>query len=121
MNWDHVGLWLTLVFGVISLFQTLSIHSLRQAIRAYNQGMYNSIFRMGANAEEALKSNNADQVRRLTQGVVDMSQTARLTLVGFGRVHANAVPFKEHGWQPVPMPPSLMQRIFGRSSQGQGE
>lgn len=113
MNWTAAGMVLTLVFGIVSLLQTWTIKSLRQSLRAYNQGMYNNLWRIGGNAETALKTNSTDEARELMRGIADMSQTARHTLIAFGREHAKAVPFEEKAWAPAPVKKTWLQKLAG--------
>jgi hypothetical protein len=114
--WGAVGVAGTFYFGVRSLLQSEELESLRIALRAYNQGLYNNLWRMGGHAEEALKVKTFEEAKLLSQGIADMSQTARHTLVAFGEEHALKKPYYEPAWNPVPLPPakkSFYKRFFG--------
>jgi hypothetical protein len=50
-----VGLLLSAWFGIRSIFQSQDIEALQKALRAYHQGMFNNLWRIGGNAEDALK------------------------------------------------------------------
>jgi hypothetical protein len=89
---------------------------LQVALRAYNQGLYNNLWRIGGNAEEAVKTNAPEQAKLLAKGIADMSQTARHTLVAFGTEHALQKPFYEPAWDPKPLAPApkpFYRKIFG--------
>lgn len=113
-----IGVLLALWFGVRSMFQAQDIEALQTALRGFTQGMFNNIWRMGANAENALKSPTEASSRELVRGIADMSQTARQILVAFSREHFRFVPFQEEAWKPreLPTEPSeLPKKPFWRS------
>ncbi len=111
-----VALLVTCWFGLRSMFQSQDREALQAALRAYNQALFNNLWRMGGNAEQALKSPNLNEAQQLVKGVADMSQTARHTLVAFSKEHTRFVPFYEPAWEPKPLPPeptrSLLRRLF---------
>jgi hypothetical protein len=94
----------TFYFGVRSMFQSSDFESLQRAVRANTQGLYNNIWRMGGNAENALRTKDFNEAKNLVQGVADMSQTARHTLIAFSKEHVHFVPFLEEAWNPKPLP-----------------
>jgi hypothetical protein len=96
----------TFYFGVRSLLQSGDFESLQKALRAYNQGLFNNIWRMGGNAEQALQAKTLEEAKLLAKGIADMSQTARHTLVAFGAEHALMKPFYEAAWKPEPLAPA---------------
>jgi hypothetical protein len=83
----------TFYFGIRSMFQSSDYEALQRAVRANSQGLFNNIWRMGANAEQALKAVDLTEAQQLARGVADMSQTARHTLVAFSKEHARFLPF----------------------------
>jgi hypothetical protein len=111
------GLVLSAWFGIRSMFQSLDREALQTALRAYNQGIYNNLWRMGANAETVTTTENLAQAQRLAQGIADMSQTARQTLIAFSREHARFIPLQEAAWDPNPLGPepkrSPLRWLFG--------
>jgi hypothetical protein len=111
---NYVGAAGTLFFGFLSLVQARDHRALLTALRAYNQGLYNNIWRMGGNAEQALKANSLEDARLQSKGVADMSQTARHFVVAFAREHTKNVPFHDPAWEPKPLPErrSLLKRII---------
>ena len=98
------------------MFQSQDREALQSALRAYNQALFNNIWRMGANAEQALKSSNLTEAQQLARGIADMSQTARHVLVAFSKEHTRFIPSFEPAWEPKPLPPeptrSLLRRLF---------
>ena len=106
----------TFWFGIRSMFQSLDREALQTALRAYNQAIYNNVWRMGDRAERVLKSDNLIEAQQLAQGIADMSQTARHTLIAFSKEHTRFVPYYEPAWEPValsPEPaPSFIRRLF---------
>jgi hypothetical protein len=111
-----IGLLVTCWFGFRSMFQSLDREALQSALRAYNQALYNNLWRMGDSAEKVLESANLTDAQRLAQGIADMSQTARHTLVAFSKEHTRFNPFYEPAWEPKPISPeserSLLRRLF---------
>jgi hypothetical protein len=105
-----LGVFGTFYFGIRSMFQSSDFESLQRAVRANVQGLYNNIWRMGSNAEEALRADDLNEARHLARGVADMSQTARHTLIAFSKEHAHFVPFPEAAWKPEPLPDDAMKR-----------
>ena len=110
------GLVGTFYFGIRSMFQSSDLEALQGALRAHTQGMSNNLWRMGDNAERALKSTDLNEVHHLSRGIADMSQTARHALNAFGKEHARFRPFYEPAWEPKPLPPepvrSWRKRFF---------
>jgi hypothetical protein len=103
-------------FGVRSLLQSGDLESLQRAIRAYNQGLFNNIWRMGGNAEQALQATTLEKAKLFAKGMADMSQTARHTLVACGAERVLMKPFYEPAWRPEPLPPApkpWSRKIFG--------
>jgi hypothetical protein len=98
-----IGLLLTFWFGLRSMFQSLDREALQCALRAYNQAIFNNLWRIGDNAEKALKATSLTEAQQLAKGIADMSQTARHTLVAFGREHAHFIPCFEPAWEPKPL------------------
>jgi|SRR5208282_876045 len=106
----------TFFFGIRSMLQEGELESLRIALRAYNQGLFNNLWRMGGHAEEALKVKTFEEAKLLSQGIADMSQTARHTLVAFGEEHALKKPYYEVAWDPKPLAPApkpWYKKLFG--------
>jgi hypothetical protein len=93
----------TFYFGIRSMFQSSDYEALQRAVRANSQGLFNNIWRMGANAEQALKAVDLTEAQQLARGVADMSQTARHTLVAFSKEHARFCPSFEPAWEPKPV------------------
>jgi hypothetical protein len=111
-----VALLVTCWFGMRSMFQAQDREALESALRAYNQALFNNLWRIGANAEQALKSSNLVEIQQLARGIADMSQTARHTLVSFSKEHTRSIPSFEPAWDPKAPPPeptrSLLRRLF---------
>lgn len=99
------GVLLTVWFGLRSMFQTQYLESLEKALRAYNQGMYNNLWRVGEGAERALKAGSLVEAQQFAKGVAEISQTARHTLLAFSKEHTRFVPFHEPAWEPAPLAP----------------
>ena len=108
------GVALALWFGVRSMFQAQDVEALEKAVRGLCQGMFNNIWRMGSNAESALKVPSEAGSRELVRGIADMSQTARQVLIAFGREHLQCVPFKEEAWEARELPPQPVDKKFWR-------
>ena len=110
------GIIVGVYFGLRSMFQSQDIEALQTAVRALSQGMFNNIWRMGANAENAEKASDWAAALRLVRGIADMSQTARQTLIAFSREHTGFCPSQEDGWKPLPVGPprqrTLLRKIF---------
>jgi hypothetical protein len=110
------GVLLTGWFGLRSMFQTQYLESLEKALRAYNQGMYNNLWRIGEGAERALKVDSLAEAQQFAKGVAEISQTARHTLLAFSKEHTRFVPFHEPAWEPAPLAPepsrNRWQRFF---------
>jgi hypothetical protein len=81
----------TFYFGIRSMFQSSDFESLQRTLRANSQGLFNNLWRIGDNAEQALKVNDLNEARQLARGVADMSQTARHTLVAFSKEQAGSL------------------------------
>jgi hypothetical protein len=111
-----LGVLGTFYFGIRSMFQSSDFESLQRAVRANSQGLFNNLWRMGANAEGVLKAADLNAAKQLAQGVGDMSQTARHTLVAFSKEHARFCPSYEPAWKPEPLPAepakSWWRRLF---------
>jgi hypothetical protein len=111
-----IGLLLSIWFGVRSMFQSLNSEALQTALRAYNQGLYNNRWRIGEDAERALKTSNLTEAQQLAKGAAEISQTARHTLIAFSKEHTRFIPFYEPAWEPKPLAPeptrSLLRRLF---------
>jgi hypothetical protein len=107
-----VGVLLSAYFGFRSWFLSQDIESLRAATKAQSQALYNNLWRMGGNAEAALKADSPARARELVQGIADMSQTARHSVISFSGVHARFVPFDEPAWKPAPLAPEPPERFF---------
>jgi len=45
-------------FGLRSMFQSQYLETLQSALRAYNQALFNSLWRIGDNADRALKADD---------------------------------------------------------------
>lgn len=106
----------TFYFGIRSMLQSGDFESLQRALRAYNQGLFNNLWRIGGNAEQTLKTANLEEAKLLAKGIADMSQTARHTLIAFGAEHALMKPFYEPAWEPVPLAPAQKpwyRKFFG--------
>lgn len=110
------GVLLTVWFGLRSMFQTQYLEGLEKALRAYNQGMYNNLWRIGEGAERALKVGSLVEAQQFAKGVAEISQTARHTLLAFSKEHTRFVPFHEPAWEPAPLVPepprNWWQRFF---------
>jgi len=110
------GLLLSCWFGIRAMFQSFDREALQSALRAYNQALYNNLWRMGDNAEKALKTVNLTEAQQLARGIADMSQTARHTLVAFSKEHTRFNPSYEPAWEPKPLlpepPRSLLRWLF---------
>jgi hypothetical protein len=98
---------------LLSLVQARDHRALQTALRAYNQGLYNNIWRMGGNAEQALKTESLEEAKLLSKGVADMSQTARHILVAFAREHTGVTPFQDPAWDPLPVRRHWLKRLVG--------
>jgi hypothetical protein len=96
-----LSLWL----GVRSMFQSQYLEGLQTALRSYNQGLYNSLWRIGDNADRALKADNLTEAQQLARGIADMSHTARNMVIAFSREHARFIPEYEAAWSPNPLGP----------------
>lgn len=111
-----VGTGVTVWFGLRSMFQSQYLESLEKALRAYNQGMYNNLWRIGEGAERALKVASLVEAQQFAKGVAEISQTARHTLLAFSKEHTRFVPFHEAAWEPAPLTPeptrNWWQRFF---------
>ena len=53
------------------MFQTQYLESLETALRAYNQGMYNNLWRIGEGAERALKMDSLVEAQQFAKGVAE--------------------------------------------------
>jgi hypothetical protein len=107
----------TFYFGIRSMFQSSDFEALQRALRANSQGLYNNLWRIGGNAEDALKTVDLVKAQQLARGIADMSQTARHTLVAFSKEHAHFSPFYEPAWEPKPVSPEAQRswrRLFFR-------
>lgn len=91
--------------SVRSILQSQHLEGLQTALRSYNQGLYNSIWRIGDNADRALKADNLAEAQQLARGIGDMSHTARNVLIAFSREHARFIPEYEAAWDPNPLGP----------------
>jgi len=111
-----VAFLVTCWFGIRSMFQSQDREALQSALRAYNQALFNNLWRMGDSAEQALKSPNLTEAQQFAKGIADMSQTARHTLIPFSREHTRFILYYEPAWEPKPLPPepkrSLSRRLF---------
>jgi hypothetical protein len=104
----------TFYFGIRSMFQSSDIDALKRALRANSQGLYNNIWRMGDNADKALKSVILPEAQQLAKGISDMSHTARQMLVAFSREHARFTPEYEPAWEPKQVSPEVQQNWWRR-------
>lgn len=110
------GLLLSVWFGLRSMFQSQDREALQVALRAYNQALYNNLWRVGEDAERALKAADLCEAQQLAKGAAEISQSARHMVVAFSKEHSRFVPSLEHAWQPSPLPPepprSSVRRLF---------
>ena len=97
------GVFGTFYFGIRSMFQSSDFEALQRALRANSQGLFNNLWRMGGNAEQALKTADLNEAKQLARGIGDMSQTARHTLIAFSKEHARFCPSYEPAWEPKPL------------------
>jgi hypothetical protein len=93
----------TFYFGIRSMFQSSDFEALQRALRACSQGLYNNIWHMGENAEQAVSAVDLVRAQQLAKGIADMSQTTRHTLVAFSKEHARFSPSYESAWDPKPV------------------
>ena len=100
-----LGLLGTFYFGIRSLFQSSDFEMIQRSLRAYNQALFNNLWRIGENAERALRASDLAEAQQLSRGIADMSQTARHLLVSFSKEHTQFVPFYEPAWEPAPLTP----------------
>ena len=111
-----VALLLTAWFGLRSIFQSQDREALQLALRAYNQSLYNNLWRVGEIAERALKTDSLSEAHNFASGISEMSQGARHTLIAFSKEHTRFKPFYEPAWDPAPVGPepakSLVQKLF---------
>jgi hypothetical protein len=111
-----VGLAGTFYFGIRSMFQSSDFEALQHALRAYNQGIYNNLWRMGENADLALKTSSLTEAQQLCRGIADMTHTSRHTLVAFSKEHGQFCPVYESAWEPKPLTPqstrSWWRKVF---------
>lgn len=111
---EEIGVLLTVWFGLRSMFQTQYLESLEKALRAYNQGMYNNLWRIGEGGERALKAGSLVEAQQFAKGVAEISQTARHTLLAFSKEHTRFVPFHEPAWEPAPLAPQPLRNWWQR-------
>jgi hypothetical protein len=95
----------TVFFGVQSLAQSIERKAQERALRAYSQGMYNTLSRMGAGAEALLRSNDFNEAKQVAMGVHEVSQAARNWVIAFSKEHAQFAPYAEAAWDPSEVPP----------------
>jgi len=99
-----VGIVLTMIFGGLLFYQSIERREQQRALRAYGHAMYNALWRMGATAEEMLKSNDLGEARRFATGINELSRSARNLVISFSREYGRSVPYREDAWQPEPLP-----------------
>jgi hypothetical protein len=99
-----IGGVLSVYFGLRAVFQSQDLENLQTALRAYNQGLFNNLWRMGENAERGVVAQTLGLAQQECKGVADMSQTARHTLIAFSKAHSLYIPTKEEAWKPGPLP-----------------
>ena len=110
-----LGLSGTFYFGIRSLFQSSDFEMIQRSLRAYNQALYNNLWRMGDHAEQVLKATDLAEAQQLSRGIADMSQNARHMLVAFSKEHTQFIPSYEPAWEPTPLaaePPRPWWRKF---------
>jgi hypothetical protein len=99
------SLLLSVWFGLRSMFQSQDREALQTALRAYNQALYNNLWRIGDNSDRALKANNLAEAQQLARGIADISHTARNMLIAFSKEHTRFNPSYERAWEPNPLGP----------------
>jgi hypothetical protein len=80
---DFVFGVLSLFLGVLSVCQAIARKDQQHALRAYSQGMYNQLWRMGASAEALLGCNDLNEAKRLATGINEVSQAVRNAVIAF--------------------------------------
>jgi hypothetical protein len=105
---------LSAFFGVVSVCQAIARKDQQRALRAYGQGMYNQLWRMGASAEALLACNDLSEAKRIATGINEVSQAVRNAVIAFSREHARFVPYSEPQWEPRQLPQPFWRRIFLR-------
>jgi hypothetical protein len=111
-----IGVVIAFYFGVRSLFQQSDLEALQRTLRAYNQAMYNNLWRMGQNSETLLKAEDLNEAKQLARGIADMSQSARHWVVAFSKEQVRFTPSYEPAWEPKEPAPlegkSLWRQLF---------
>lgn len=118
MDWGLIvgviGGLLAIYFGIRSLFQDSDMEALQRALRAYNQAMYNNLYRMGQRGEAILQVNELKDAHQGAAGISEITQAARHWVVAFSKEHAQFVPFFEPAWKPKPLPAQEPQAFWRR-------
>jgi len=110
---DFVFGVLSLFLGVLSVCQAIARKDQQRALRAYGQGMYNQLWRMGASAEALLRSDDLNEAKLRGTGINEVSQAVRNGVIAFSREHAGFVPYHEPAWEPRPLERRpFFRRIF---------
>ena len=111
-----IGLLLAAYFGIRSLFQSSDMEALQRALRAYNQAMFNNLWRMGQSGEVILKSDELKEAQQHAAGISEMTQAARHLVIAFSKEQAQFAPYYEPAWEPKALPPQepkpFLRRIF---------
>ena len=84
MDWGIAGFWGTVFFGLVSVlfgllsgYQSIERREQQRAIRVFSQGLYNNLWRMGASSEALLRCDDLNEGKRIATGINEVSQAAR--------------------------------------------
>jgi hypothetical protein len=99
-----VGVLLAFYFGIRSLLQSQNLEGLQEALKAYNQGVYNDVWRIGHVAGAASESDDLEATHQMTHSIGEMSHLIRHHVVAFSNRHTGFTPSYQSAWDPKPLP-----------------
>jgi hypothetical protein len=106
VDWGIAGFWSTVFFGVLSVifgllsgYQSIERREQQRAIRVFSQGLYNNLGRMGASSEALLRCDDLNEAKRIATGTNEASQAAQNWVIALGKEYAEFAPYNEPAWE----------------------
>jgi hypothetical protein len=89
---------------------------MKRALRATNQAAFNNLWRMGALADDLLKSEDLHVAKQFASDINGMSQSGRHWIISTSKEQVLFQPFFEPVWNPEPLlqkrPKSFWKHVF---------
>jgi hypothetical protein len=110
-----IGIFLAVYFGVRSILQSQEMETMKRALRATNQAAFNNLWRMGALADDLLKSDDLHVAKQFASDINGMSQSGRQWITSTSKEQVLFKPFFEPAWKPEPLAPQKPKSFWRKA------